>query len=231
MKKITNPKLVKRNRTIGSSLNLIGLGASLTSAFFAFTNQSTDFVLLYGLLLVAFILFLVGNYFTNRYGRTPAPDDALDNLLKGLDDNFTFIHFRLGHDHALFSPSGILAVLPNYGHGTVEYTDQKKWRQTGVSKLRQLLGAETVGNLALDSDDAAEFLGQSLKKILKLDANPIVRPVVVFVNENTKVVAGDSPIPVLPAAKFKEFVRKLEKQPTITPDQMRVVIEFCGEKP
>jgi hypothetical protein len=230
MKKITNAKLVKRNRTIGSVLNLVGLGTSLVSAMLAFTNQTTNFVVLYGLLLLAFFFILLGNYFTNRYGRVPPPHEAVDNLLKGMDDNYTSIHFWLGHDHALFTPNGIVAVIPKYEHGSVEYTEKKKWVQTGVSGFRRFFGSEAVGNLELDSKDAADFLAESLKKILKLEEAPLVRSVVVFVNEGTKVNAANSPFSVLPAAKFKEFVRKLEKKPTLTTDQMRAVLEFCGEK-
>jgi hypothetical protein len=231
MRQITNPKMVKRNRTAGMILNLIGLSFALLSSVLAFTSQTTDFVLLYGLLLLAFVFFIVGNYFTNRFGRIPPSDEAIDNLLKGLDDKYTSIHFRLGYDHALFTPAGILAVVPKYEHGLVEYTKKKKWKQSGVSTLRKFFGSETVGDLGFDGTDAAEQLAQKLKKLLKTEEAPLVRPVVVFVNEGTKVSAGDAQIPVLPAAKFKEFVRKLEKKTNITPEQLRVVLEFCGEKP
>jgi hypothetical protein len=232
MKKITNPRLVKRNRTIGSVINLVGMGLAVASAVLNFTNlASENFAQLYGMLLAAFVLFLIGNYLTNRYGRTPPPDDAVDNLLKGLDDSFTSIHFRLGHDHALFTPSGIVAVLPKYEHGEVVFDGKKSWRQNGVSPLRKFFTSEVVGDPIADGRFASDSLAQSLKKILRMETAPEVRPVVVFVNEGTKVDAGESPVPVLPAAKFKEYIRKLDKKAGITPDQMREVLEFCGEKP
>jgi hypothetical protein len=230
MKKITNSSLVKRNRTIGSVINLVGMGLALISAALNFSNPAPDFAILYALLMVAFLLFLVGNYLTNRYGRIPPPGDAVDNLLKGMDDTYTSIHYRLGHDHALFTPNGILAVIPKYEHGDIQYDGKKKWRQSGVSALRKFFGSEAVGDPIADGRFAADMLAQSLKKILVSETMPEVRPVVVFVNEGTRVDAGDSEVPVLPASKFKDYIRKLEKRTTITPDQMRVVLEFCGEK-
>jgi hypothetical protein len=232
MRKITNPSLLKRNRTIGSVVNIVGIMIGVVITYFYFVNSTLENLgPMYGMLFLAFVLILVGNYLTNRYGHTPSPDVAIDNLLKGLDDTYTAIHYRLGHDHALFTPDGVLAILPKFEHGDIVFDGKKSWRQTGISFGRKFFGSEQVGDPIADGRFSAEMLAKSLQKILKLEALPEVRPVVVFVNDGTVVDADQAPLPVLPAAKFKDYIRKLEKRAGISPSQLQEVIEFCGEKP
>jgi hypothetical protein len=230
VKIISNPVLVGRSRRLGKGLNIAGLIVALVSAVLVFTHPETDLLSMYGLLLVAFLLWMVSNYFTNRFNRIPPAEEAVDGLLKGLNDSYTSIHYRLKHDHALFTPNGIIAVVPRYEHGEIQWTDNKSWRQSGVSRLRKLFSSEAVGNPVEDGRFAAEQLAGSLQKIIKSETAPEVRPVVVFVHSGTMVDAANSPVPALPASKFKEYIRKLEKRTNLTPDQMRMVLEFCGEK-
>ena len=109
----------------------------------------------------------------------PPPDQAVDDLLKGLDDHYTIIHFRIGVDHALFTPNGIVAILAKYERGLITY-DGKKWRQTGVPMLQKFFGTEALGNPAQDAQADAEHLSRILHKLLKSEGLPSVRPVVVL---------------------------------------------------
>ncbi|HEY5118223.1 MAG TPA: NERD domain-containing protein [Anaerolineales bacterium] len=228
MKKISNPKLIRRNQQIGNYGQIGGM-LILVGGFAASYFLPNQLELPYIALIAGFILVNIGASYNNHWGRVPPPDEAVDELLKGLDDHYTLIHFHLGADHALFTPNGIVAILAKYERGLITY-DGKKWRQTGVSSLLKFFGTEALGNPVLDADAEAAALTKKLRKILQTDDVPPVRPVVVFVYEKTRVECDTAPLPVLHASKLKEYIRRLPKQPVLTPEQMRQVIEYAGGK-
>jgi hypothetical protein len=228
VRKISNPGLLKRNKQIGNYGQIGGmlvLVGGLAATYFL--PERLD--LSYLSLILGFILVNIGAAFTNRWGRTPPPDQAVDDVLKGLDDHYTIVHYRLGADHALFTPNGIVAILGKYERGTVAY-DGKKWRQSGVSGFMKFFGTEALGNPSADSQIEAEHLSRKLRKILKTDDIPPVQPIIVFVNDATRIDADSSPVPALHASKVKEYIRRLAKSPTLRPDQFRQVLEYAGEK-
>jgi hypothetical protein len=184
--------------------------------------------LAYGSLFLGFILVNIGAGFTNRWGRTPAPDQAIDDLLKGLDDRYTIVHYRLGAEHVLFAPGGVLTLLPKYERGQVTY-DGKRWRQTGVSGVNKFFGVESLGNPVLDAAGEANALERRLKKILKGEELPKIQPVIVFLNDRTQVNAEDSPVPALHPSKIKEFIRRMPKSGPLRADLLQRVLESIGE--
>jgi hypothetical protein len=228
MRKISNPGLIRRNRQIGNIGQIGGL-IILLGSFVGTFLFPTRVDIAFLLLILGFVMVNVGGSFTSRWGRTPPPDQLVDNLLKGLDDRYTIVHFRLGADHALFSPDGILVILSKQERGFIHY-DGKKWRQTGVSALQKFFSAEGLGNPLLDARMEAESLGRKLRKILHLEEAPVVRPIVVFSNDKTRIEATNTSIPVLPASKVKESIRRMPKTPALRPDQLQQVIEYLGEK-
>jgi len=228
LKKISNPNLIRRNQQIGNYSQIGGM-LVLVGGFAASYFLPNQLVLPYIALIAGFILVNIGASFNNHWGRVPPPDQAVDDLLKGLDDHYTLIHFRLGADHALFTPNGIVAILAKYERGLVTY-EGGKWRQTGVSALLKFFGTEALGNPALDAEAEADALRKRLRKILDVDDVPPVQPVVVFVYEKTRVECDSAPLPVLHASKLKEYIRRLPKQPVLTLEQMQQVVEYAGGK-
>jgi hypothetical protein len=228
VRKISNPRMLKRNRQIGNISHIAGLlvlAGGLAVTFYL--PERLD--LSYLSVILGFILVNVGNTFTNRWGKTPPPDQAVDDLLKGLDDRYSIVHYRLGAEHALFTPNGIVAILGKYERGTITF-DGKKWRQRGVSGFLKFFGAEALGDPAADSRAEADALARKLRKILKTDEVPPVQPIIAFVNDAARIEADSSPVPALHASKVKEYVRRLPKTPTLRPDQLRQVIEYTGVK-
>jgi hypothetical protein len=227
MKKYTNAPMLARNRAIGTYGGLAGMLVLVGGLVASFMDAEKYLTLSYAALLAGFVLVNVANYFTARWGRTPAPDAALDIVLKGLDDNYTLAHFRLGAEHALFTPEGPWAVVLKYEKGTISY-DGKRWRQGGVSALSKIFGAEAVGEPILDAEAEAKNLAKKLKKILREDTPP-VRSMVVFINDKARLELENTPVPVLHAAKAKDFIRHLPKGPNLTSEQFQRVLEYLGE--
>jgi hypothetical protein len=228
VRKISNPGMLKRNKQIGNISHIAGLlvlAGGLAATFYL--PERLD--LSYLSVILGFILVNIGNTFTNRWGKVPPPDEAVDNLLKGLDNRYTIVHYRLGAEHALFTPHGIVAILGKYERGKVRF-DGKKWRQSGVSGFMKFFGAEALGNPSADSQFEAEALTRKLRKILKRNDVPPVRPIIAFVNNTTQVDADSSPVPALHASKVKEYIRHLSKTPSLRPEQFRQVLEYTGVK-
>jgi len=228
LKKLSNPTLIRRNQQIGNYGQIGGMVA-LAGGFAASYFLPNQLELPYIALIAGFILVNIGATYTNRWGRVPPPDQAVDDLLKGLDDQYTLVHFRLGADHALFTPNGIVAILAKYERGLVTY-DGGKWRQTGVSGFQKFFGTEALGNPALDAEAEANKLSKRLRKILAVEEVPTIQPVVVFVNEKTRVECDSAPMPVLHASKLKEYIRRMSRQPVLTQEQMQQVLGSIGEK-
>jgi hypothetical protein len=228
VRKISNPALIQRNRQIGNFSQIGGM-LVLVGGFAASYFLPNQLELPYLALIAGFLLVNVGAYYTNRWGRFPPPDQAVDDLLKGLDDHYALVHFRLGVDHALFTPNGIVVILAKYERGLITF-DGKNWRQTGVSALNKFFGTEALGNPALDAEAQADKLDKRLRKVLQIDEAPPIQPVVVFINDKTRVECTGAPLPVLHASRLKEYIRRLPRQPTITQEQLQQVLESAGEK-
>jgi hypothetical protein len=230
MKKISNPGLIKRNRQIGNYSQLGGMAVllgGLAASYFFPTRLDLSYISL----IVGFILVSIGSNYSNRWGRNPPPDQAVDEVLKGLDDSFTIVHFHLGADHALFTPNGTFAILSKPERGLIAYdSSHSTWRQTGVSGFMKFFGIEALGNPADDSRYEAEKLTRKLGKVLETEDAPPVQPLIVFVNPKCRVEAEESPVPALHASKVKEYLRRLPKGPALRPDQLRQVIEYAGGK-
>lgn len=229
MRKISNPSYIRWRKRIGSLGQIGGLAVLVGGMVVTFTYPNR-LDLAYGALFAGFILVNIGAGFTNRWGRTPSPDQAVDDLLKGLDDRYTIVHYRLGAEHVLFSPGAVITLLLKYERGQVSY-DGKKWRQAGVSGLNKFFGVESLGNPVLDAAGEAIALERKLKRILKGEDLPEIRPLIVFLNERTRVDAENSPLPALHSSKIKDFIRKMPRGGALRPDLLQRVLESIGETP
>jgi hypothetical protein len=218
VKRLTNEPLIKRNGRIGVSAHLAGLLILVGGMAITFLQpQRADLSL--AALMLGFVLANVGIYFTNRYGRTPRPDQALDAALKGLDDQYLIVHYYLGMGHALFSPAGVFALVPKFQGGRVIY-DGKRWHHSGVSWFRKFFAQESLGNPTLEGQAEAESLRKRLGRLLPGEEPPPVKSIIVFTNEESAVEADSAPLPVLHGQKLKDYVRHLPKGVGLSASQM-----------
>jgi hypothetical protein len=226
MKLVTNAPLIKRNARIGVVAHLGGLAVLVAGMVVTFLLPTrTDLSLL--ALMVGFVLANVGIFFTNRWGRRPRPDEALDAALKGLDDQYLLIHFRLGTAHALIGPSGVVALVPKFQGGQIRF-EGKKWRHTGVTWMRRFFAQESLGNPLLEAEAEAAGLSGKLRKVLPGEELPPVKSVIVFTAPEAKVEAEGSPTPAMHAEKLKEFVRRMPRTATLRPEQLAKVLAAIG---
>ena len=108
---VRNERLVTRNNRIGTYsgiISIIILGAGMYISF-----KYPDLISWSVIALVSgFTLSQVGIYYSNRFGRSPRPDETLDSALKGLDNQYALYHYQSPVTHLLVGPSGIWILIP-----------------------------------------------------------------------------------------------------------------------
>jgi len=223
---VTNEPLVKRNAAIGR-YSLIGGTALLIGALLinllAFTRPNDTSLLFYvvAAFFVGFALTNIGTLFNNRWGRRP--DRGLADALKGLDDRHALYNYRLGASHVLTGPFGAVVLLPKHHYGPILY-DGKRWHNPGARRgLFGLFNADPLGNPVLEAANEVENLNRFLKKNAP-DVSVAAQAAVVFLNTRAEISAKDAPLPVLHFKQLKDFVRKLPKDSSFSPDSVAALV-------
>ena len=252
MKLITNERLIRRNSGIAKYASGAGLAVLLLGLLFSFGQpravagqpaptemtiplttitlpSSTAVALSFGALILGFILTNAGVYFTNNWLRRP--DQALNAALKGLDDRFLLVHYRLGASHALFAPAGVFVLVPKFQTGTVRYDDQKrKWHHKGSNAYFRLFGQQGLGNPSAEAAVEVDALTRALKKQLPGREIPAVQPIIVFTSDNVQLNTEGAPQPALLAAKLKDYLRRLPKGAALPVEVIKELEEMMNDE-
>ena len=234
MKVIIDEKLIKRNAKIGQILTITSL-ATLGAGMFI-TFQRPDLLgLSVGALLVGFLLSQVGMYFSNRWGRSPRPDEQISLALKGLDKRYALYHYRTPVSHLLVGPAGVWALIPKHQKGTVTY-QKNRWKQSGggfIQGYLKIFGQEGIGRPDLEIESDITSMGKFLTKILPEDTElPKIQAALVFSNPEVDLQADEAPYPTLAAKKLKDLIRKEAKGKPISPElyqKIQIAIDPSGE--
>jgi hypothetical protein len=214
MKTVSNTKLIRRNAKIGqytSTGALVILGIGLYISF----KYPDKFAYSLGALLLGFFLSQVGMYFSNRWGRSPRPDQIIDKSLKGLGREYTIYHYVTPVSHLLVGPAGIWTIMPHYQSGTVVY-DKKRWRAKGggfVQAYLRLFGQENIGRPDLESEAEIDSVKRYLKRVLPEGAEiPEVRVALLFAHPKVELKVEEAPLPALTPKDLKDFLREKSKE-------------------
>lgn len=219
MRIVTNQKLVKRNSTLGRYALWAGMAllvAALVVNFLAFQRPDLIYLVLVGF-FVGFTLTTIGTMVNNRWGRKA--DERIAESLKGLDDRYTLYNYRLGAQHVLAGPMGVVVLYPKFHTGPILY-DGKKWLNPGARKTAfGLFDPDPLGNPILEAAGEVETLNKFLAR-RSADVKVPPQAAVVFLSSHAEVQAKSAPLPVLHYKQMKDYVRKLPKDSTATTDQL-----------
>jgi hypothetical protein len=223
MKVISNTKLIKRNHKISTYITFAGLlflvAAMITLNPFNVSSSADPNVILLslGLMLVGIILSQVSMYYSNRFGRSPRPDERITSGLKGLDDRYQLYHFMTPVSHLLVGPAGIWILNPYNQRGTITYNlDRKRWNQKGTNIFFKLFGQEGIGRPDQDNYMLYQDLQKYIKKEMDIPNLPEPQVAMVFVDPRAVVTAPEAPIPAMSVEKLKDFIRKQAKDSMAT---------------
>jgi hypothetical protein len=225
---VRNERLVNRNNRIGmysGIISIIILGAGMYVSF-----QYPDLI---GLSIIAlasgFTLSQIGIYYSNRFGRSPRPDETLDSALKGLDNQYALYHYQSPVTHLLVGPAGIWILIPFSQKGQITYNERRKrWKKSGGSALRSFFGQESIGTPEREVKNSTTRLEKALSRIPEFKV-PEIRSALVFSDEEAEVVAENAPIATLHARQLKKLIRKEAKGDQALPmASVKTIQDFLG---
>jgi hypothetical protein len=213
MKIIKNEKLIKRNSQIGQFTSIGALVVLGVGMYISFTRADL-FAWSITSLVVGFAMTQVGMFFSNRWGRSPRPDEQLDAGLKGLPGDTAIYHFVTPVSHLLVGPAGIWVLRPYHQRGKVTYY-KGRWRLSGggfMQTYMTIFGQEGLGRPDLESAGEIDSVKKYLSQHLEESEPPEIQAVLVFTNEQIEIDDTDAPQPVLKLKQLKDFMRQRAKE-------------------
>ena len=230
MKIIRNEKMVKRNATIGKVISIVSL-AILGGGMFITFQQPERIGLSLTALMVGFVLSQMGIYYTNRWGRSPRPDEQIDAALKGFSRQYNLYHYTSRAAHVLVGPAGIWVLIPKHQKGTITYR-KNRWRKKGggiLSAYLTLFAQEGLGRPEFEIASETDALRRQLKKVLPEEYEmPPIEAALIFTHPDVEIQVEDAPNPTLYAKKVKDYFRKLAKEKPIAATDVQTIKDALG---
>ena len=213
MNVIQNDKLIKRNRIIGQVATVVALLVLGAGIYISFTDKESKYIAYtFAALIFGFLLSQIGMFYSNKWGRSPRPDELITQALKGLGGKYELRHFTSSVPHLLIGDHLAWILIPYHQTGTITYDEQKKiWKQKGGNWYLKIFGQEKLGRPDLDVKSQVAELEKELSKD-NSGADFEIRPVLIFLNPKTIIDTKNAPVPTLPLSKLKEHIRQYSRK-------------------
>ncbi|HUH95755.1 MAG TPA: hypothetical protein VLZ89_00235 [Anaerolineales bacterium] len=229
MKIIKDEKLIKRNSQIGQFTSIGALAVLGIGMYISFTRPDL-FAWSVTSLVVGFAMTQVGMFFSNRWGRSPRPDEQLDSGLKGLPNEDTIYHYLTPASHLYVGAAGIWVLLPLHQRGRVTY-QKNRWKISGGGFMQNYLsifGQEGLGRPELEIASEIDSTKRQLAR--KLDDGvevPEIQGALIFTNDLAEIEDNNAPTPALKLKQLKDFMRQRSKDKplgSLTLDRIKSVL-------
>lgn len=211
MRIVRDERHIRVRSFIGKNAALVGLGALAVGLILSLA-QPDQLLIMTICMVVGMVFSIVGGIFADRYAGPLAHHDALSGVLKGLGSQYILVQYMLPVSHVLLEPGGLTALVVRAHGGQVTFQEEGRWKHQHPGKLfRQMTGQPGVGAPDLEAKHQVEKLKGWLADQLP-DVDVPVRAVIVFVNPNVQLDAGDSSVPAFYGKKIKAWLRGPGKQ-------------------
>lgn len=222
MKVVSNEKLIVKNTKIGKYTSIGSLLVLAIGLFASFNIQYINYSFI--ALIIGFVLSQIGIYYSNRWGKSPRPDELITQALKGIGDKYTLYHYSTRIPHLLVGPAGIWTLIPLPQGGKIIYdTNKNRFKQKGGNLYLKIFAQESLGRPDIEAKetqhDAIEYLNSKLGE-LEL---PAVEPILIFTNPKAILECSEAPFTVLAIDKLKDFIRKQGKEQPISIDLSQLI--------
>jgi hypothetical protein len=197
-------KLIRQRGRLGMYASLAGLGVLVVGMIASFQQQYLWVSLL--AVLLGFLLSQLGSYNLRRWGRSPRPDQVLEQALKGFDDRYHLYAWTLPAPYVLLSPQGVYCFAIRDQTGEISVTGAQWRSKFTLGRLLLLFAQEGLGNPTSEALEYAERMDEWIKSELP-DVTVRSQPVVVFINERARLSINDPLVPVLEAKGLKKWLR------------------------
>ena len=208
MRVTTNSKLIRRRGRLGMAASLAGIAVLAGGMFASFRQQSGTYYMFISLaaLVLGFVLAQVGSYNLRRWGRSPRPDQIIEEGLKGFDDRYHLYAWALPVPYVLLSPQGVYTFTTRDQSGQVSVTGSVWRNKLSLGRVLAAFAQEGLGNPTADAQAQAAKLGAWIKARLP-DATADVQPVIVFIDPRVQLQVTDPAVPVLDPKGIKKWLR------------------------
>lgn len=217
----TNDKMVETRARIGryaTTASLIIIIAPLVVYLPRLFSSSQDLpvdqlLILYGALLVGFVLSNIGGYFMSRFGTKQF--EKVNAAIKGLDKRYRLYNYLLPSPNTLLTPFGVTILLVKNVEGAV-YANGERWRQDfSLVRILRWFSSEGVGNPPRDLQTQEEKMENFLAAKLGEDNGVPVDGYIVFTNPKAQLNLENTAAPVIALNEkpdaLKEALRKDKK--------------------
>jgi len=157
-------------------------------------------------LVLGFVLAQVGNYHLRRWGRSPRPDQVLEEGMKGFDDRYHLYAWTLPVPYVLLSPQGVYTFTTRDQTGQVSVTGANWRTKFGLGRVLAMFAQEGLGNPSAEAQMQAARLSQWIKSRL-LETAIDVQPAVVFIDPRVQLQVNEPAVPVLEPKGMKKWLR------------------------
>jgi hypothetical protein len=225
MKISNNYPLIQKNKKISQTVLYASLALLVIGLVWSFTGADiTQYTMAYIILIPAYLLVQVSIYLANKWGRSPRPDEIIEQSLKGLNDQYTLYNYNTGVPHLLVGPAGIWIIKPYYQFGTISYnSDKNRFEQKGGANfIAKLFGQEGLTDILRESKNALRgFDAFNQKAKINLDIKPKI--VNIFYSEKAEVLAKNAPEATIHSSKLKDLVRSQAKTSILKDEKLNQI--------
>jgi len=214
MKLSINKKLIDRNKKIAQITLYVSLALLILGFIWTIRNpESSNSMIGYIILIPAYLFVQVSIFLSNRWGKSPRPDEIVVQALKGLDDKFTLYNYTTGVPHLLVGPNGIWIINPYQQKGEISFNIEKKQYQQkgGPNFITKYFAQEGLPNVTRKVSSLKNDLNKYFKKnSIQVDHEPLV--VNLFYAEGIALQTKNAPDINLKKDKLKVTIRNYIKK-------------------
>lgn len=226
MRVTTNTKLIKRRAKLGTYASLGGIAVLAGGMVASFQPQYVWLSLV--ALIAGFLLAQFGNYNLRRYGRSPRPDQILEESMKGFDDRYHLYAWSLMAPFVLLTPQGLYTFTTRDQTGKVT-VNGSQWRSPfSLGRALMVFSQEGMGNPTQDAQTTAAKLTEWVRSKLP-DSTVSAQPVIVFLDPRVQLEITDPVVPVLDAKGIKKWMRGGGKGDTLKTGEYRALENLLDE--
>jgi hypothetical protein len=187
--------------------SLVGFVFLLGGFVLVFINVQNLILFQLVALLIGFGLSQYGIYLAHRFGRSPRPDEVLDDAVKNVARDSRMYHYVLPAPHVLLTKAGPIVFVLKYQTGNI-VAEGDNWRQAGIG-FRRFFGQEGLGNPTKEADKAVSALAGYINQHAPELDEVLIAPMIVFTSKNIKNLdVTDSNIPAMHFSKVKGFLKQ-----------------------
>lgn len=225
MRVTSNTKLIKRRSKLGMTISLSGIGVLAVGMVASFKPEIAWVSLI--ALVLGFVLAQYGSYNLRRWGRTPRPDQVIEEAMKGFDDRYHFYAWSLPVPYVLLSPQGVYVFVTRDQTGKVT-ANGKTWQtKFSFSRIFLLFAQEGLGNPTDEAQLQASKLTDWIREKLP-NVSVAAQPVIVFIDPRAQLDVTDPVVPVLEPKGIKKWLRGV-KSDTVRPADLRALETLFDE--